>query len=125
MNASHVLVCFPCCRRAVTLCMHSKLRLKGCHVLSTQNGQCGGGRCHSYRAGLPKAVCGKEHRDRNPVTGGKGRLSGSRAITKINGILKLNGDCPCQNEKPGNAHMLASGSAGKRTDFYVTGFFIF
>ena len=82
-----------------------------------QNVHHGGVRCHSYRAGLPKSVCGKEHGDSNTVTDGKVRLDGSRAITEINGILKLNGDCPCQNEKPKNAHMLASGSARKRTDF--------
>lgn len=117
MNASHVLVCLPWCRWAVTLCVHSKLRLKGCHVLSMQNVHHGGIRCHSYRAGLPKSVCGKEHWDSNTVTDRKGRLNGSRAITKINGFLKLYGDCPCQNEKPKNAHMLASGSARKRTDF--------
>lgn len=41
MNTSGLLVCLPQCRWAVTLCAHSELRLKGCHVLSMQNVQCG------------------------------------------------------------------------------------
>lgn len=105
--------------------MHSKLRLKGCHALSMQNVHCSGVMCRSSGAGSPKSVCGKEQRCVMLSQTGKEDSVSSKAITKINGILKLNGDCPCQIEKPENAHILTTGPARKRSDFHVVGFFIF
>lgn len=125
MNTSCLLVCFPQFRWAVPLHMHSKLRLKGCHALSMQNAHGSGVIYHSCGAGIPKSACGKEKRHSNAVTDRKRRLNSSKAITKINGILKLNGDCPCQIEKPENAHILTAGPARKRSDFHVAGFFTF
>lgn len=58
-------------------------------------------------------------------TASERRLNSSEAITKINGILKLNGDCPCQIEKPKNVHILTAGLARKRSYFHVDACFIF
>lgn len=97
MNTSLLLVCFPQCRWAVTLCVHSKPRLKGCHALFMQNGHWGSGMCHSCRARLPKSARGKEHSNSKTVIGKNRGRNSSEAISKINGVLKLNGDCPLSN----------------------------
>lgn len=99
--------------------------VKRLSCLSVQNVQRSGVVCHSRGVGIPKSACGEEQRGSNAVTDRKRRLNSSKAITKINGILKLNGDCPCQIEKPENAHILTTGPARKRSDFYVVGFFVF
>ena len=107
----------------------------GCHPLHKQQAEvkrlscliyaeCTLRQCHSWGRAT-KSVYGEEHRSSNTVSDRKGRLNSSKAITKIKGILKLNGDCPCQNEKAENAHILAAGPARKSSDFPVAGFFIF
>lgn len=81
--------CHPLCTlqaevKRLSCLIYADCTLRWCHV-------------HSYKAELPKSACGKEYRNSKIVIGRKRRLNSSKAITKINGVLKLNGDCPLSN----------------------------
>lgn len=115
---SHVRACFHWCRWAVALCMPSKLRWKGCHVFSLCRMCTAGSQVPRLRGRAPPNQCVAKNMETVTLSQTwKGTLDGSRAINEINGILKLNGDCPCQNEKPKNAHVSFWVCGGKRTDF--------